>query len=46
VRRYGDQLATDEPLRRITLFIFALAFITAAIAGLLGILITKAAPVL
>jgi hypothetical protein len=46
VRRYGNQLATEEPLRRITLFIFALAFVVAGIAGLLGVLITKAAPIL
>jgi phosphoglycerol transferase MdoB-like AlkP superfamily enzyme len=46
VWRYGDQLAEDKRLRQITIIIFILAFVTAGIAGLMGALITKAAPLL
>ena len=46
VWRYGDQLAENDRLRRIVMIVFTVAFATAAIAGLLGALITKAAPIL
>jgi hypothetical protein len=42
---YGAQLITDSRLRYAALTLFVLAFATAGIAGLLGALITKAAPV-
>lgn len=44
--KYGVRLAEDDQLRRMMIVIFILAFATAAIAGLLGALITKVAPVL
>lgn len=44
--KYGSTLAEDDKLRRMMMVIFILAFAAAAIAGLLGALITKAAPVL
>lgn len=44
--KYGPQLANDARLRRMTIAIFILAFSVAAIAGLLGALITKAAPII
>src|SRR4030042_1629902 len=46
VWRYGGYLARDSQLRQAMIVLFALAFVTAGIAGLLGILVTKAAPVL
>lgn len=46
VWKYGDQLAEDERLRKAVTIFFVLAFVAAAIAGLLGALITKKAPVL
>jgi hypothetical protein len=46
VVKYGPQLADDDRLRRMTLVLFILAFAAAGIAGLLGALITKAAPVM
>lgn len=45
VIRYGADLATDRRLRMMVTVLFVLAFLTAAVAGLLGALITKAAPV-
>lgn len=42
---YGPGLARNKTLRNITLVLFVGAFATAAIAGLFGALITKAAPV-
>jgi hypothetical protein len=45
VWRYRDQLAEEDRLRKYTLLFFVLAFVAAAVAGLLGALITKAAPV-
>ncbi len=45
VWRYRDQLAEDDRLRKYTIVFFVLAFLAAAVAGLLGALITKAAPV-
>lgn len=46
VWRYGEHLARDNRLRRALIFLFVLAFAAAGIAGLLGALVTKAAPVL
>ena len=46
VWKYGTQLAEDDRLRRFVMLIFVLAFVAAAIAGLFGALITKAAPIL
>jgi hypothetical protein len=45
VLKYGPQLSQNDRLRKMVLFLFILAFATAAIAGLFGALITKAAPV-
>src|SRR6266545_2542910 len=42
---YGRDLVADKRLRMIVLVLFVGAFATAAIAGLFGALITKAAPV-
>lgn len=42
---YGADLVRNRTLRRITLVLFVSAFAVAAIAGLFGALITKAAPV-
>jgi hypothetical protein len=42
---YGWNLVTNRRLRTIVLVLFVGAFATAAIAGLFGALITKAAPV-
>ncbi|HEY2937673.1 MAG TPA: acetate--CoA ligase family protein [Gaiellaceae bacterium] len=42
---YGRRLARDRTLRNLALALFVAAFTTAAIAGLFGALITKAAPV-
>ncbi len=46
VWRYGPELATNDRLRRMLIVLFILAFSAAAVAGLLGALITKAAPIL
>jgi uncharacterized membrane protein len=46
VWRYGDQIAEDSRLRKVAITLFVLAFASAAVAGLLGALITKNAPVL
>ena len=42
---YGRRLVRDTTLRKIVLVLFVGAFATAAIAGIFGALITKAAPV-
>ena len=42
---YGAGLAKNERLRKIVLVLFVAAFATAAVAGILGALITKAAAV-
>ena len=42
---YNRQLIVDKVLRRATMTVFVLAFASAAVAGLLGAFITKAAPV-
>jgi len=46
VWRYRDQLATNPRLRNMAITLFILAFATAGVAGLLGALITKSAPIL
>jgi len=46
VFRYGRSLAFNSQLRTIAVVLFFIAFITAAIAGIFGALITKAAPIL
>ena len=46
VTYYGPQLAEMPRLRRALMIMFFLAFVVAGIAGVLGALITKAAPVL
>ncbi|MCI0398663.1 MAG: hypothetical protein L0332_19640 [Chloroflexi bacterium] len=46
VWKYGPQLNTNDRLRKMVLVLFIFAFAAAAIAGLFGALITKAAPVL
>jgi hypothetical protein len=46
VWRYGEHVARDSRLHQALIALFILAFAAAAIAGLLGALITKAAPVL
>lgn len=46
VWRYGEHLAFDDRLRRALIILFIIAFAAAGIAGLLGALVTKAAPVL
>lgn len=45
VSRYGETLARDNRLRQALIVLFVLAFAAAGIAGLLGALVTKAAPV-
>ena len=45
VTRYRSQLAEDAEIRRAAILLFTLAFISAGIAGLLGALINKAAPI-
>ena len=46
VLRYGTSLSRCDPVRRAALVIFTLAFFAAAIAGVYGAFITKAAPVM
>ena len=46
VMRYGTSLATNDALRRAVMILFALAFVIAAIAGIFGAFITKAAPLI
>jgi hypothetical protein len=45
VTRYGIRLAKDDQVRRAVMVLFSVAFFTAAIAGLFGAFINKAAPV-
>lgn len=42
---YGIQLSQDNRIRRAVMVLFVLAFLIAAVAGLFGALITKAAPI-
>lgn len=44
VTRYGRQVANDAWMRRTLLFLFTVAFFSAAVAGMLGALINKVAP--
>ncbi len=46
VTKYGDRLAKDDEVRRAVIVLFTIAFLTAAVAGLFGAFINKAAPVL
>ena len=46
VWRYGEHLAHESRLRQALIVLYVLAFAAAGIAGLLGALVTKAAPVL
>jgi hypothetical protein len=46
VFRYGVELSRRNDLRRMTMTFYVLAFLSAAVAGLFGALITKAAPIL
>jgi hypothetical protein len=43
--RYGRYLSESSGLRKVMMITLTIAFVTAAVAGLLGALITKAAPV-
>jgi hypothetical protein len=45
VTYYGRRLARESRVRRVAIVLFMLAFATAAVAGILGALITKVAPV-
>ena len=45
VTRYGARLAKDAQVCRAMIVLFTVMFLTAAIAGLFGALINKAAPV-
>jgi hypothetical protein len=45
VLRYGKRLAEYPFLRKTLMITFVLAFGAAAVAGLMGALITKAAPI-
>jgi hypothetical protein len=45
VTRYGIRLAKDDQVRRAVMVLFSVAFFAAAIAGLFGAFINKAAPV-
>ena len=45
VIRYGKELSQNSRARRMLMFLFLLSFAIAGIAGVLGALITKAAPV-
>ncbi len=46
VTKYGERLAKDVEVRKAVIVLFTLAFIAAAVAGLFGAFINKAAPVL
>jgi hypothetical protein len=41
---YGTQLSAESKIRRALMWFFAVAFVTAGIAGMFGAFITKAAP--
>src|SRR3990172_6405401 len=45
VSYYGGRLARDEKLRWLTMVTFVAAFLTAAVAGVFGAFINKAAPI-
>lgn len=42
---YGRRLVSEEKIRKIAMVMFTLSFVAAAVAGVFGALITKAAPV-
>jgi hypothetical protein len=42
---YGRRLAYEPGVRRLLLWVFVAAFVTAGVAGVMGALITKAAPI-
>jgi hypothetical protein len=44
VTRYGARLAKDDQVRRAVIVLFTVAFLAAAVAGLFGAFINKAAP--
>lgn len=45
VTRYGARLTREDKIRRAVIVIFTLAFLTAAVTGLFGAFINKAAPI-
>jgi len=45
VTKYGAKLAKDDQVRRAVIVLFSVAFFSAAIAGLFGAFINKAAPI-
>jgi len=45
VIRYGSKLAHEEKIQQALIVLFALAFVTAGVAGLLGAFINKVAPI-
>jgi hypothetical protein len=45
VTRYGAKLAKDDEARKAIIILFSIAFFTAAVAGLFGAFINKAAPI-
>ena len=45
VTKYGVRLAKDDEVRRAVLVLFSIAFFAAAVAGLFGAFINKAAPI-
>jgi len=45
VTKYGDKLAEDAEVRRAVIVLLTIAFLTAAVAGLFGAFINKAAPI-
>jgi hypothetical protein len=44
VVRYGPQLAGEPQIRRALLMLFTLAFLVASVAGVIGALLSKIAP--
>ena len=45
VTKYGAKLAKDDEVRRAVIVLFTIAFFAAAVAGLFGAFINKAAPI-
>jgi hypothetical protein len=45
VTKYGARLARNDQMRRAIIVLFTIAFLTAAVAGLFGAFINKAAPI-
>ena len=45
IYKYGPKLANEPKIRKAITWFFVIAFVTAAVAGILGAFITKAAPV-